>query len=84
MEQLMGRCCASVPSAALAGWQEQGTHPLCLRAQDAGTAAQNLARELEEKECCVQFLKLFQAPVRAVFSLAPTAPSAKTTEAGGV
>lgn len=35
-------------------WQEQGTQALIstlLRAQEAGTAAQELAQELEEREC---------------------------------
>lgn len=44
-----GKCCASLPSADLA---EQGTHALTSALPSgSGTAAQNLARQLEEREC---------------------------------
>lgn len=82
MGQLVGKCCAALPSADLAG-----TGHSCPDQHSAfGLRTQELLpktwhRSLKKKNADVQFLKLFQAPMWVVFSFAP---SAKTTGAGGV
>lgn len=64
MGQLVGRCCASLPSADLAGAGHScPDQHSALRLRMQGLLPKTWHRSLKKEKADVQFLKLFQAPV---------------------